>query len=185
LQRWISRKSGAGFVFTSNVDGHFQKNGFEPDTVVECHGAIDFEQCSKPCCQEIWKAPKEEIDVELESFRARPPLPKCNSCGGIARPNILMFGDYAWIEDRTAAQYENMKRWLQERSGCQLAVIEIGAGTAVPTVRSQCQRVAETFDSILIRINPREPGGDNVVSIAMGGLAAVEQMDARINCKLP
>ena len=28
LRRWMSRMRGRGFVYTSNVDGHFQKAGF-------------------------------------------------------------------------------------------------------------------------------------------------------------
>ena len=38
-----------------------------------------------------------------------------------------------------------------------LAVIEIGAGTAIPTVRSISERTATRYEGTLIRINPREP----------------------------
>ena len=31
-------------------------------------------------------------------------FPKCPRCHGIARPNVLMFGDWCWHEQRTAAQ---------------------------------------------------------------------------------
>src|SRR5208282_1400536 len=40
LRRWMSRMSGRGFVYTSNVDGHFQKAGFSPDQVYEVHGSM-------------------------------------------------------------------------------------------------------------------------------------------------
>ena len=33
------------FVFTSNVDGHFQRAGFASDTLVECDGSIHHMQC--------------------------------------------------------------------------------------------------------------------------------------------
>src|ERR1700691_5895861 len=33
-------KPGGCFVFTSNVDGHFQRAGFSPEQIVECHGSI-------------------------------------------------------------------------------------------------------------------------------------------------
>lgn len=39
LKKWIDRKDG--FVFTSNVDGHFQKAGISAAKIVECHGAIN------------------------------------------------------------------------------------------------------------------------------------------------
>ena len=33
------------FVFTSNVDGQFQKAGFDPEKIYECHGSIHALQC--------------------------------------------------------------------------------------------------------------------------------------------
>lgn len=37
------------FVFTSNVDGQFQKAGFDPERVLECHGSIHWLQCLRDC----------------------------------------------------------------------------------------------------------------------------------------
>jgi hypothetical protein len=33
---------GRRFRATSNIDGHFQKAGFDDEHIVECHGTIDF-----------------------------------------------------------------------------------------------------------------------------------------------
>ncbi len=33
------------FVYTSNVDGHFQYSGLDPDRLVECHRSIHHLQC--------------------------------------------------------------------------------------------------------------------------------------------
>eukprot|EP01116_Phalansterium_solitarium_P020363 TRINITY_DN5991_c0_g1_i1.p1 TRINITY_DN5991_c0_g1~~TRINITY_DN5991_c0_g1_i1.p1 ORF type:complete len:242 (+),score=55.39 TRINITY_DN5991_c0_g1_i1:321-1046(+) len=44
----MSQKPKPGFVFTSNVDGHFQKAGFAEDRIVECHGSLQFIQCIDP-----------------------------------------------------------------------------------------------------------------------------------------
>ena len=41
LRRWAERMPRGGFVYTSNVDGHFQRAGFDPDRIVEVHGTID------------------------------------------------------------------------------------------------------------------------------------------------
>ena len=38
LLKWAKEKQY--FCFTSNVDGAFQKAGFEPNRIVECHGSI-------------------------------------------------------------------------------------------------------------------------------------------------
>jgi NAD-dependent SIR2 family protein deacetylase len=34
------------FVYTSNVDGHFLKAGFDEQKIVECHGSLMHFQCS-------------------------------------------------------------------------------------------------------------------------------------------
>ena len=39
-------KSHGYFVFTSNVDGQFQKAGFSLEHIVECHGSIHHFQCA-------------------------------------------------------------------------------------------------------------------------------------------
>jgi hypothetical protein len=49
LRRWAARMRHAAFVYISNVDGHFQRAGFDPDRVAEAHGAIDWLQCLRRC----------------------------------------------------------------------------------------------------------------------------------------
>ena len=177
LRRWAKQKNGGGFVFTSNVDGHFQKAGFEPDSVVECHGAIDFSQCVAPCCNAIWEAEQSAIEVDLNTFQASVMLPQCKHCSQSARPNVLMFGDCSWVDNRTNDQYSRYERWLESVADSKLAIIELGAGTAVPTVRYQCEQIARRFDQAThIRINPREAFGRNAISIELGALEAIKML---------
>ncbi|WP_189258761.1 SIR2 family NAD-dependent protein deacylase [Lentzea flava] len=145
LRSWGAR------VFTSNVDGQFQKAGFTD--VAEVHGSIHHVQCVEPCTDEIWECTF-DVEVDPSTMRAVGPLPSCPSCGGLARPNILMFGDWAWVPHRSQAQLDALTSW--RRSVRNLVVIEIGAGTAVPTVRRQAE-LASAASGALIRINPREP----------------------------
>jgi len=180
LRQLSDSKPGGGFVFTSNVDGHFQKSGFSKQQVVECHGSINFEQCVRPCELDIWEMDRREIEVDLDSFRANGEIPKCNQCGETARPNVLMFGDSHWVESRTEQQYVNYEAWLNENASGKIAIIELGAGTAVPTVRFQCEQIARRFNADLIRINPREAKGNDVVSIESGALAALLEIAALI-----
>ncbi|MES9900679.1 MAG: Sir2 family NAD-dependent protein deacetylase [Sedimenticola sp.] len=42
-------KAGGYFVFTSNVDGQFQKAGFDKRYIAECHGSIHRLQCANGC----------------------------------------------------------------------------------------------------------------------------------------
>ena len=91
LLRWGKALPGGYAVFTSNVDGQFQKAGFDPERIVECHGAIEHNQCLHYCDSGIYPAGEEEIAVDLVTMQAADPLPRCPTCDGVARPNILMF----------------------------------------------------------------------------------------------
>ena len=63
------------FIFTSNVDGHFQKAGFATDRIVECHGSIHHLQCAQDCTREIWDAAGTDVTVDETIFRATGTLP--------------------------------------------------------------------------------------------------------------
>jgi NAD-dependent SIR2 family protein deacetylase len=175
LRRWGEEMESGMFVYTSNVDGQFQAAGFG-DSVVECHGSIHHLQCAEGCAGMIWSADDVEVTVDEGSFRAVGPLPSCPSCGALARPNILMFNDWGWISDRTNDQEQRFHAWLQGVDTSRLAVVECGAGSAVPTVRYQCQRLGGT----LVRINPREPQGPvGTISLPMGALEALSSVSSR------
>ena len=154
LRQWGEARRLGYFVFTSNVDGHFQQAGFDPDRILECHGSIHYLQCVAGCSAEIATAEGITVNVDEATVRARPPLPRCRHCGGLARPNVLMFGDRGWIPGRSYAQEQRYRMWRSEIEGRRLAVIELGAGLAVPTVRYECESSAGQ----LIRVNPRDTG---------------------------
>lgn len=178
IRRWIGQ-AGKGFVFTSNVDGHFQRADFEEKYLVECHGSLQHLQCTDPCGQEIWSATGTEVRVDPDSFRASEPLPRCPNCGMLARPNVLMFGDWRWSQHRTAAQETRFNQWLNISASSRTVVIECGAGSAVPTVRRTCEAVVARFGASLIRINPREPEGPaGTISIAASALEVLRALDA-------
>lgn len=175
LRRWGEQRPHGWFVFTSNVDGQFQKAGFDETNIVECHGSIHQLQCTRNCGQRLWPADDVQVDVDEATIRARSALPVCPGCGAIARPNILMFGDWDWDESRTAAQHARYERWFRSMKGRRLVAIELGAGLAIPTVRQEC----ESRGDQLIRINPREPEASPAgISLPMPALAALEAIDA-------
>ncbi len=173
-------KPGGYHVFTSNVDGQFQRAGFDDELVEECHGSIHHLQCCTPCSGAIWDAAGVEVQVDEEAFQAHGALPLCPHCGGLARPNILMFGDWHWNVERAQQQGQRMRNWLGglRQSGQRIAIIEIGAGTAVPTVRYLSEEVAGAPSATLIRINPREPRvpADRHVSLPLGAAEAIDQI---------
>jgi NAD-dependent SIR2 family protein deacetylase len=124
LRRWASGRPAR--VFTSNVDGQFQRAGFAESSILECHGSIHHLQCLAGCSQEIWPADEVVVRVDESTMRAEPPLPSCPRCGGLARPNILMFGDFGWVPDRTDQQAREHTEWVRSLRGSRLVVVEIG-----------------------------------------------------------
>jgi NAD-dependent SIR2 family protein deacetylase len=184
LERWAGRMELGGFVYTSNVDGQFQRAGFDHERIVECHGAIEFFQCLERCC-ELFGAPPGEIAVDPATFRATPPLPACPRCGLLARPNVLMFGDGGWDESRTMAQDRRLQQWLGtvRQAGGRLVIVECGAGEAVPTVRVTGEHLARRLGGTLVRINPRESHGPaGTLSIAGAARETIERIDRILNC---
>jgi len=155
LLDWIERYRLDPFVATSNVDGQFQKAGFPEDAILEFHGSIHHLQCTSPCSSRIWEN-REEFRIDEESMRS-DNVPLCPRCGSPARPNILMFCDYAWIGDRTARQMERFRQYLARHGANRIVVVEMGAGTAIPTVRAASERIGALSKGRVIRINPREP----------------------------
>ena len=180
LRRWVEQKPRGGFVYTSNVDGHFQRAGFDPERILEVHGAIDGMQCMADCGVGIFPSEPYEVAIDLETMRAVPPLPACPNCGDRTRPNILMFGDRGWDSSRTDTQERRIGAWLRTLESARLVIIELGAGLAVPTIRIMSEDFIETPGRTLIRINLREssvPPGH--IAIPMGALDALRAVDTR------
>jgi NAD-dependent SIR2 family protein deacetylase len=177
LLKWASQKPAGYFVFTSNVDGHFQKAGFAHERIHECHGSLHFLQCAAGCSLDIWPAAAAAVGVDETNMRAEPPLPQCPRCGGLARPNVLMFGDWGWQPKRSREQARRLRDWLDALGEKKLAVVECGAGTAVPSVRRFSEQLLARPGTRLVRINAREAdapvGQVGMPSGARAALAAI------------
>lgn len=179
LKKWGERMEHGYAVFTSNVDGHFQRAGFDPQRIEECHGSIHHLQCLEPCGDHIWSADGYTPQVDNDACRLLNEPPTCPHCGALARPNILMFGDPGWNEHRTAAQEARLHRLLLKVR--RPLVIELGAGVAIPSVRYFGQAVISRHNGRMIRINPREPQVASprdvgLAEAALAGLSAIEAL---------
>ncbi len=179
LLEWIERFSLDYFVVTSNVDGQFQKAGFPMDRMLEVHGSIHHLQCLTPCSDAIWEN-AETIPVDSATMRAGH-IPRCINCAGVARPNILMFGDWSWLSDRTRGQEHNFDAFLTDTQGLPLVVIEMGAGTAIPTIRAIGERLGRQTGVTVVRINPREPQiASPHVSLPCGAVEGLRGIDGAL-----
>ncbi|HEY6437498.1 MAG TPA: Sir2 family NAD-dependent protein deacetylase [Ignavibacteriaceae bacterium] len=169
-------KKHGSFVFTSNVDGQFQKAGFSENQICECHGSIHYLQCLSNCNGSIWDASSLQPTIDIVHCRLLSDLPKCPHCDSLARPNIMMFGDWKWEESRTRQQEKSILEWMKNLNNP--LCIEMGAGSAIPTVRFFSERHGKR----VIRINPREsavPPSLEHVSLPMKAKEGVQAlMDA-------
>ena len=175
MLEWLNKKNNPSFVFTSNVDGQFQKAGFDKNQICECHGSIHHVQEDNDYGK-IMSAKDINIEIDEETIRAKS-LPSHPLLNGMIRPNILMFNDWNWNPRRTNNQEIKMQKWKINAKNKKIAIIEVGAGTAIPSVRwqSECM-LEENQNASLIRINPRESWipSQRAISIKKSGLEALE-----------
>jgi NAD-dependent SIR2 family protein deacetylase len=157
-------------IYTSNVDRMFHNAGFSADEIEEIHGNALTMQCSKPCSQKVWKLPADfRFQIDPETMRCSADQhPKCK-CGRLARPNVMMFCDPTYFRaDSANPDYNywnfqsNVEQVLRTRPGSRLAILEIGAGKRVPSVRVYSQRFLNdsslpSGSVTLIRVNPDFP----------------------------
>jgi NAD-dependent deacetylase len=76
----MERELGSFQLITQNVDGLHQQAGNL--NVLELHGSLWEMKCSQ--CGDKWQDRR---------VRDPKPLPKCPQCAGLARPNVVWFGE--------------------------------------------------------------------------------------------
>ena len=125
---------------------------------------------------------------DLTRVAAGCGLPTCGATGAAARPNVVMFGDWGVNLARVEEQEARLRAWTAGAGGAgRVAVVEVGAGTAVATIRRMSERVVAGWaGATLVRINYDEsecPAAlrDKCVSVGgVGALAALEAMEAQM-----
>lgn len=170
------------------------------DRVLEIHGSIRFWQCSNVTCMddvddarkppEIWEDAL-DLPIDPETQMAIGPFPLCRNCNTyVKRPNVCMFSDWGWQRSRCRKQEANYDEWLDQvrKANARVCIIEIGAGTAIASVRDEAELLARTSDRFsLIRINLEYPAipskipAARCVSLQCGGLKALKLIEEEMN----
>lgn len=178
LQKWAEQKKYGAYILSSNIDGLFQKAGFEAHRICECHGSIRHLQCSETC-DRIWEIQKLDLDADLERLECTGVIPKCPECGAIARPNINMFNDPDWNPLRCNQGKDQMREWLSPFArDAKLCILEIGAGVSIPPISIHAKHYAETCSATIIRINPEANASyDQHICLEAGALEALSKID--------
>ena len=174
LLAWAQAMPAGSFVVTSNVDAQFRAAGFSERSLFEVHGSVHRYQCTTPGAERVWDAGAPAFAIDLATLTASGELPRCPDCGALARPNVLMFNDWAWVDVVAREQQRRFDEWLASLSGRRIVVIECGAGTAIPTIRRIGEQLAELALATLVRINPAaEDVGESALAVQLPALQAL------------
>jgi len=112
----LERAGRLHLIATQNVDTLHQKAGSR--RVVELHGTLATLSCTQCYAQ----SPSEGF---LEAFVERGAIPHCPKCGGMLKPDVILFGEQmpqkAWLE----AQREARQCDLMLVAGSSLEVLPV------------------------------------------------------------
>eukprot|EP01105_Mastigella_eilhardi_P025127 TRINITY_DN6728_c0_g1_i1.p2 TRINITY_DN6728_c0_g1~~TRINITY_DN6728_c0_g1_i1.p2 ORF type:complete len:332 (-),score=80.43 TRINITY_DN6728_c0_g1_i1:146-1141(-) len=135
-------------IVTQNVDGLHQAAG--SSTVWEVHGSLLRMRCSS--CAGICDLTKDQLGDVADKFLnegwllprliTKKGMPPCPTCGGILRPDVVMFG-----ESLPAAA------WEASAAACRAADVLIVVGTSA-SVYPAAELPQMAFKAYKIEINP-------------------------------
>jgi NAD-dependent SIR2 family protein deacetylase len=127
------------YVWTTNVDGMFEKNGFDADRIYTMQGDFQSLQCLKPCRQDaVWESRPvlEQIvkhtDHRTQRLQDLSLVPKCPYCDGPAMLNVR--GGSWFLEDHLVPMRHRVEAWMRDavQQGDPVLILEIGAGFNTP-----------------------------------------------------
>lgn len=200
----------------------------------ECHGNLERWQCADAACareqRAHWPAPSSfrfavdecsrlaadgspaalPDDVDKRPSEAdgagsfKTNWPRCGTCGGLARPNVLMFNDRAWVANTESK--DRFDKWREEvielakkspsggredQERLAVTILEIGAGDNVTTIRQKSESFARDVAdaggaATLLRVNPEFPLADSAdtrsltLPLLLRGLETIKLIDAAL-----
>jgi NAD-dependent deacetylase len=146
----LARLETAGLlhsVITQNIDGLHQKAGSRQ--VHEVHGHMREATCVR--CYRVVPS-----DPLIEEFVAEGELPRC-ACGGVMKPNVILFGEQLPLQVLTQAQKAMADADLVLIAGSSLEVepaanlplIALGRGARLVIVNFQTTHLDEYADVVI------------------------------------
>ena len=124
-------------IITQNIDALHQKAGSK--NVVEMHGTLRTVSCTN-CFQKFESSPF------LQPYIQSGDIPRCLSCNGILKPDVILFGEQlpqsAWYEAQRAARQ------------CDLMVIAGSSLEVLPVARLPMQALDRGAHLIIINNTP-------------------------------
>ncbi len=103
-------------IITQNIDGLHQKAGAQ--RVIEVHGSLETATCTE--CYRTF--PSSEF---LDDFLERNVTPHCPACGGLLKPNVVLFGEQLPWQTWQQAEETARSSDLMLIAGSSLAVMPV------------------------------------------------------------
>jgi len=150
LADWSTRRPGVTLI-TQNVDGLHERAGTARLTCL--HGSIWTLRCWRACGTPDWT----NYDVPLS-----PCPPRCPSCGGLARPGVVWFGETLDPADLTLAT-----------EACVCDVFMVVGTSAVVHPAAGLADIARAHGAYLIEINPETTPVSDAVDVSIRGAAEI------------
>lgn len=124
------------FVLTTNVDGMFEKSGFDSKRIFATQGDYKYLQCKKACHNKLYNNESIINAMVSQTTDCKIPtslIPKCPVCGGDMELNLRC--DSYFIQDRY--WYECAKRYNKFISNSRhgnILLLELGVGFNTPGI---------------------------------------------------
>ena len=135
-------------IITQNIDGLHTRAGSQ--RVIQLHGNFQTATCTS--CYQV--APGEEV---LEFLLTQEGIPTCDKCGGVFKPNIILFGEQLPFSALQAAQ--------QEIRRCDLILVAGSSLTVEPAASLPARAKNNGTQLILVNLQPTQV--DNIADVVI------------------
>jgi NAD-dependent SIR2 family protein deacetylase len=179
------------FVYTSNVDGAFERAGFDTAKLCTVQGDWSWCQCIKPCSDDSVFPSKPIIEslvplINSETGKLPPgAAPKCPKCGGPCFGNVRG-GDW-FLTTPYRRQNDALRGWIADNLKQQkrLVILEIGAGFNTPTVtRFPMEAIVAQFEES-VEADKTKKTTTTPTGAAIGMVSLVRLNPTEAFCNLP
>jgi NAD-dependent deacetylase len=140
-----SRRFPSFNLITQNVDGLHERAG--TGHVTRLHGSIWVLRCWKGCGAAPWRN---------EQVRLSPLPPRCEACGGLARPGVVWFGES--LDPLDLAQAEG---------ACACDVFVVAGTSSVVYPAAGLAGLARARGAFVIEINPEATAVSSTVDLSL------------------
>jgi len=130
-------------LVTQNIDGLHQAVGLPAEEVVEVHGSYARVQCLYCFTKHPTKKLLDEYRPQLDSVGQPNCEPRCPRCGGMLKPDVVLFGE--------ALPEDALGRAFDAASSCDLLLC-IGTSLTVAPVNDMV-KIAQKADAHVVILN--------------------------------